>query len=132
MSFRIRSSVSALLAALLVAVAIAATSAPASAASESTSATTAGDVGVLLSQRPCDVGERPRQIVLFLGIGGEQGQRCYGGAVGSIRLPNLPVFDLFSGGYTGAIGCTNRGHAFRPNQQLIIIDTCQAMTIDPA
>jgi hypothetical protein len=140
MSDRMRSSLRALFAAPLAVVAITATSAPASAEPKEAVAATASsesrsiptdEPGVLISERQCDVGERPRQIVIFLGIGGEEGQRCFGGTIGSIGLGDAPVFDLFSGDYTGAIDCTNRLHMFRPNQQVIIIDTCQTLAILP-
>ncbi|WP_157246906.1 hypothetical protein [Nonomuraea typhae] len=90
------------------------------------------DVGVLISQRRCNVGEKPRQIVLFLGIGGDEDHRCYGGVTGSIALPNLGVFELYSGGYTGVIDCQNNLHFFRPNERKFPIDVCNELTILPA
>jgi hypothetical protein len=84
-----------------------------------------------ISERRCNVGERPKQIVLFLGIGGEDGQRCFGGTIGSINLGRAPVYDLYSGGYTGAIDCVNRFHQFRPEQVVTIIDVCTTLTILP-
>ncbi|MFI9559516.1 hypothetical protein [Nonomuraea endophytica] len=104
------------------------TSAPAAAATTAPE----GDVGVLISQRQCNVGEVPRQIVLFLGIGGDEGHRCYGGATGSISLPNLGVYELFSGGYTGVIDCKNNLHFFKPNERKFPIDVCNELTILPA
>lgn len=131
----------ALFTALLAVVAIVATSTSASAgataAAEATtssttaSATSAEDVGALISERQCNVGERPRQIALFLGISGEEGQRCFGGRLGSIGLGNAPVFDLFSGDYTGAIDCIDRRHMFRPNEIVRPNDICRTLTILP-
>lgn len=102
---------------------------PADAPAATTSAT--DEIGVLINERQCNVGERPKQIVLFLGIGGEDGQRCFGGTIGSINIGNAEVFDLYTGGYTGAIDCTNRFHQFRPEQIVTPIDQCQTLTILP-
>ncbi|MDQ3150974.1 MAG: hypothetical protein M3R63_04380 [Actinomycetota bacterium] len=74
--------------------------------------TSAGPTG--RTRRQCNVGEVPRQIVIFLGIDGEDGVRCFGGTLGSINLNNAPVFDVFSGGYTGVVDCSNDLHFSAP------------------
>ncbi|SDD78018.1 hypothetical protein [Glycomyces harbinensis] len=122
-----------------IALALVFSAAPAQAAPSDTSASTpviaapgdASEIGALINERRCNVGERPKQIVLFLGIGGEDGIRCFGGTLGSINIGNAPVYDLYSGGYNGAIDCHNRLHMFDPEQYVTPIDICTTLTILP-
>ncbi len=120
--------------AIAVVAALAMSGVPAAARATAASAapTTAADVGVLINQRQCNVGQMPRQFVIWFGIGGVEGHRCYGGTLGSLPLNNLGVYELFSGGYHGVIDCKKNLYFFKPNQQKVIIDQCQELTILPA
>jgi hypothetical protein len=69
-----------------------------------------------VDERQCNVGERPRQIVLNLGIGGEEGQRCFGGSIGTTYIGRASVYSVFTGDYKGAIDCHNRLHHFEPTR----------------
>lgn len=91
------------------------------------------DVGVLVDQRPCNVGQSPPQIRIFLMSGH---LRCYGGTVGSMSLGSINVESIAAGGYWGFLYCTPGSpggtFAFRPGRvETLNWTRCHTLQITP-